>query len=77
MTKVIYLKAVFKGHKPDKKITKLIDEAIVKSNGLDVLKKKKGNPLDSRKFILKHTEEFLHYAVDYSLYDKVTEGFQE
>lgn len=77
MTKVIYLKAVFKGHKPDKKITKLIDEAIVKSNGLDVLIKKKSNPLDSRKFILKHTEEFLQYAVEYSLYDRVTEGFQE
>lgn len=77
MAKVIYLKAVFKGHKPDKKITKLIDEAIVKSNGLDVLMKRKGRPLDSRKFILKHTEEFLNYAIDYSLYDKVSEGFPE
>ena len=34
VNKVIYLKSVFKGLKPNKKVTKLIDDAIVKSEVL-------------------------------------------
>tara|TARA_X000001382_G_scaffold26517_1_gene16997 strand:+ start:1829 stop:2071 length:243 start_codon:yes stop_codon:yes gene_type:complete len=69
VNKVIYLKSIFKGLKPNKKVTKLIDDAIVKSEVLAPVKKKK-SIIDSRQFILKNTEDFLFYAVDYSLQEK-------
>ena len=72
VNKVIYLKSVFKGLKPDKKVTKLIDDAIIKSEVLTPIKKKK-SILDSRKFILNNTEDFLGYAVDYALQDKFSD----
>ena len=76
MSKVIYLKSLFHKDKPNKKAIKLINEAITKANGLNP-KATKVNPMDSKKFILKHTEDFLHYAVDYSLNEKVKEYYQE
>lgn len=74
-TKVIYLKSIFKGLKPNKKITKLIDDAILNSDVLTPSKKKK-SVKDSRKFILNNTEDFLGYAVDYALNDKFNETFK-
>ena len=74
--KVIYFKSVFKGFKPDDKVTKLIDEALVKANVLNNGGNKK-KLMDSRQFILKHTEDFLNYAVDYSINDKLNEFIPE
>jgi len=76
MSKVIYLKSLFYKDKPNKKAIKLIDEAITKANGLNP-KATKVNPMDSKKFILKHTQSFLEYAVDYSLNDKVNEYYRD
>ena len=76
MSKVIYLKSLFHNNKPNKKAIKLIDEAVIRANGFNP-KASKVNPMDSKKFILKHTEDFLHYAVDYSLNEKVKEYYQE
>jgi len=76
MAKVIYLKSLFNNDKPNKKAIKLIDEAIIKANGFNP----KGNakkPISSKEFILKHTKDFLNYAVDYSLNEKVKEFYQE
>jgi hypothetical protein len=76
MTKVIYLKSLFNNDKPNKKAIKLIDEAIIKANGFNP----KGNvkkPLGSKEFIIKHTEDFLNYAVDYSINDKLNEYLPE
>ena len=56
-----------------KDIIKQLDEL-----GIDLIQGKK--PVDlhadkkaGRAFILKHTEEFLNHAIDYSMYDKVKE----
>ena len=76
MSKVIYLKSLFNKDKPNKKAIKLIDEAIVKANGQNP-ESKKVNPISSKEFILKHTEDFLNYAIDYSLADKVQEFYQK
>ena len=76
MSKVIYLKSLFNKDKPNKKAIKLIDEAIVKANGYNP-KSNKVNPISSKEFILKHTEDFLNYAIDYSLADKVQEFYQK
>ena len=76
MSKVIYLKSLFNKDKPNKKAVKLIDEAIVKANGYNP-ESKKVNPISSKEFILKHTEDFLNYAIDYSLADKVQEFYQK
>ena len=76
MSKVIYLKSLFNKDKPNKKAIKLIDEAIVKANGYNP-KSNKVNPISSKEFILKHTEDFLNYATDYSLADKVQEFYQK
>ena len=70
--KPLYLKLLFKEYKPDTKIEKLIlealDDAYVKpDDGV------KDTLMDSREFILKNTEEFLNYAVDYSMYDKFSD----
>jgi hypothetical protein len=72
MAKVIYLKSLFNKDKPNKKAIKLIDEAIVKANGFNP----KGDPkktISSKEFILKHTEDFLNYAIDYSINEKLNE----
>jgi len=76
MTKVIYLNSLFSKNKPNKKAIKLIDEAIIKANGFNPKAKKQGTK-SSREFILKHTKDFLNYAVDYSLLDKAKEWLQE
>jgi len=76
MTKVIYLKSLFNNDKPNKKAIKLIDDAIIKANGVNP-KAQKTNPLGSKEFILKHTEDFLNYAVDYSVNDKLNEYLPE
>ena len=76
MAKVIYLKSLFNNDKPNKKAIKLIDEAIIKANGFNP-KAKSQKPVSSKEFILKHTEDFLNYAVDYSLNEKVKEFYQE
>ena len=64
MSKVIYLKSLFNKDKPNKQAIKLIDEAITKANGINP-KGKNSNPISSKEFILKHTEDFLNYAIDY------------
>ena len=76
MSKVIYLNSLFNKNKPNKKAIKLIDEAIVKANGFNP-KAKSQKPVSSKEFILKHTEDFLNYAIDYSLADKVQEFYHK
>ncbi|AXH71723.1 hypothetical protein P025_gp49 [Pelagibacter phage HTVC025P] len=79
INKVIYLRSLFKNTKPDVKLQKLISDAIVKANGIDdadePLRGTKGSLQDSRKFILDNTEEFLWYAIDYSMADKFNDLF--
>ena len=76
MTKVIYLKSIIKNFKP--KNTGFSKELIkeLKALGVDLTKPKvkpikKNDVLAGRDFILSHTEEFLQYAVDYSLDEKI------
>ena len=76
MAKVIYLKSLFNSDKPNKKAIKLIDEAIIKANGFNPKSNSKKS-ISSKEFILKYTEDFLNYAVDYSLNEKVKEFYQE
>ena len=76
MAKVIYLKSLFNNDKPNKKAIKLIDEAIIKANGFNPKSNSKKS-MSSKEFILRHTEDFLNYAVDYSLNEKVKEFYQE
>lgn len=76
MAKVIYLNSLFKGKKPNKKAIELINKSIVEANGINPKAKPK-NKIDGRKFILKHTEEFLHHAVDYSMNDMTDSFYQE
>ena len=82
--KVIYLKALFKKHKAENKLEKIIKDFVVQAD----IKVDKEKPKVStgerskvaREFILNNCEEFLAYAVDYSLYDKFfadTENFEE
>jgi len=76
MSKVIYLNSLFNKNKPNKKAIKLIDEAIVKANGVNP----RANPktaISSKEFILRHTEDFLNYAVDYTLDEKIRNHFSE
>ncbi len=73
--KVIYLKALFKKHKPENKLEKIIKDFVVQADiQVDGKEKLKVPPKDrskvARQFILDNCEEFLAYAVDYSLYDK-------
>ena len=79
INKVLYLRSLFKNECPDVKLQKLISDAIVEANGIDdadePLKGTKGTLQDSRKFILDNTEEFLWYAIDYSMVDKFNELF--
>lgn len=70
--KVLYLKSLFKNNKPDAKLQKLINEAIRKSEYISP-KNRKAELEDSRSFILNNAEDFLWYAIDYSMADKFTE----
>ena len=74
--RVIYLKSLFNKDKPNKKAIKLINEAIVKANGVNP-EVKREKPLGSREFILRHTEDFLDYAISYSLDEKVKEHYSK
>ena len=75
MNKVIYLKSLVKNFKPKQETfpKDLIKE--LKSLGIDLMKpivKDKVSDIDAGKaFIFNHTEEFLQYAVDYSLDEKI------
>lgn len=78
--KPIYLKALCKT-KGDKKVAKEIAEGIKyinKKSGLGFTYKTDKKPLspvedqvEGKKFILEFAEDFLEYAVDYSLTDKI------
>ena len=65
----LYLKLLFKDFKPDVKAEKLIHGAL-EGAYIKPIVGHKDNVQDSREFILKYTDEFLNYAVDYSVYDK-------
>ena len=82
--KIIYLKALFKKHKPENKLEKIIKDFVVHADLQEGSKEKlKVPPKDrskvAREFILDNVEDFLAYAVDYSLYDKffTEENFEE
>ena len=76
--KVIYLKSLVKNYKPKvdtfpKDILKELEEL-----GIDLIKGKKpvnqkADKHAGRDFILRHTEEFLQHAVDYSMMDRFKE----
>ena len=76
MSKVIYLNSLFNKNKPNKKAIKLINDAIVEANGFNPKEKPK-KKIDGKKFILKHTEDFLNYAVDYSMNEKIDEYYRK
>lgn len=76
--KVIYLKSLFSKFKPTtetfpkdlvRELKELDIDLFTAPKPVDPLADKKAG----RDFILKHTEEFLHHAVDYSLMDKMKE----
>ena len=76
--KVIYLKSLFKKFKP--KAETFPKDILEELAGLDIDLTTAPKPIDpladkkaGRDFILKHTEEFLHHAVDYAMYDKMKE----
>ena len=80
--KVIYLKSLVKNFKP--KTQSLPKEIIkeLKGLGIDLIKpkvklKEKDDFTAGRDFILNHTEEFLQYAVDYSLDEKIGDIIKE
>lgn len=70
--KPLYLKLLFKEFKPDEKAEKLIIGALADAY-IKPVEGKKDNTEDSREFILKHTEDFLGYAIDYSMADKFSD----
>ena len=74
--KILYLNSLFPEQKPNKKAIKLINDAIVEANGVNPKVKPK-KKIDGKKFILKHTEDFLNYAVDYSMNEKIDEWYQK
>jgi len=67
--KPLYLKLLFKEFQPDAKAEKLILGAL-EGAYIKPIDGNKDKLEDSREFILKYTDEFLNYAVDYSVYDK-------
>ena len=81
--KLLYLKALCPEKDSQKKIAKEITEAIefFKASGVNEFEikpeVKTKDPitdiLEGRQFILKHTEEFLNYAIDYSMVDKIND----
>ena len=76
INKTIYLKSLVKNFKPK---TEGFPKEIIKqlkALGIDLMKPKvKTSGIEDaqagRKFILKHTQEFLQYAVDYSIDEKI------
>ena len=70
--KPLYLKLLFRGYQPDVKSEELIKEALEEAY-IKPIEGTKDKVLDSRNFILKNTEDFLQYAIDYSMYDKFSE----
>ena len=74
--KIIYLNSLFNNNKPNQKAIKLINEAIIKANGFNPKDKPK-KPITSKEFIIRHTEGFLEYAIDYSLAEKVNDFYQK
>ena len=74
--KVIYLKSLVKNFKSKQEgLPKEIIKEL-KALGIDLIKpkvklKEKDDFTAGRDFILNHTEEFLQYAVDYSLDEKI------
>ena len=78
--KVIYLKALFKKHKTEKRLDKLIKHFIIMNKGflvsnVDAVKLSKTEKnKEVKNFILNNVEDFLGYAIDYSLYDKFFSG---
>jgi hypothetical protein len=78
--KVIYMKSLFSKHKNDKRIAKIIDDAIFNANGIpSVDLRSPKNPVKhtARAFILGNTDDFLNYAVSYSLADSYEDFLQE
>ena len=76
MNKVIYLKSLVKNFKP--KLTETFPKDLIKELkglGIDFLNPKVKDKVSDiqagKQFIFAHTEEFLQYAVDYSLDDKI------
>ena len=74
--KPLYLKLLFKDFKPDEKCDKLIIGALADAY-IKPIEGKKDTLEDSREFILKHTEDFLNYAVDYSMNEKINDFYQK
>ena len=70
--KVIYLKALFSKNKSKKNVEKIIKEFVVQAEF--PRKKLKVSPevksKMAREFILKYADDFLGYAVEYSMFDK-------
>ena len=80
--KVIYLKSLVKNFKSKQQgLPKEIIKEL-KGLGIDLIKpkvqlKEKDDFTAGRDFILNHTEEFLQYAVDYSLDEKIGDIIKE
>ena len=78
--KVIYLKSLFKTFKPKEKLPEDLKIEMAKLNLISEVNKNK--PLDpfkdkkaGRKFVLDNMEDFLQYAVNYSLIDRIKNEF--
>ena len=70
--KPLYLKLIFKDFKPDADCEKLIMEALEGAYAKPLVGSK-DKVEDSREFILKYTEEFLNYSIDFSVADKFSD----
>jgi hypothetical protein len=75
--KVIYLKALFKKHKGTERLDKLIKHFIIMNKGFVVENypntSNKDKSKEVKSFIVNNVEDFLGYAIDYSMYDKYFE----
>ena len=71
--KILYLSALCKNNKPDKKVMKLSSSTIKNSHFSEPKKARK--PMDSRKFLLGIIPEFLAYAVEYSMTDVISDYY--
>ena len=80
--KILYLKALCNDKESEKKVTKEIKDCLTlinKGNGFQefdlVPDKTPKDPfldaLEGKTFVLGHTEDFLHHALEYSMIDKV------
>ena len=78
--KVIYLKSLFSKFKPNETLSEELKIEMAKLN-LDVnaFNNKPLDPLadqrEGRKFILNNMEDFLNYAVNYSVIDRMRQEF--